>query len=92
VGDRIERQAAEHLGRPIPQPESDEGVAELVDREADEEHDGDDDRRRDDRLGEVQTAPGLRVPRIVAGLTVSGVETSSQSGEELRLLAFVLLR
>ena len=43
VGDRVERQPPEQLGRAVAEPIGRQRVAELVDREADEQHDRDDD-------------------------------------------------
>ena len=43
MGDRVERQPAEHLRRGVAQPVGDEGVGELVDRETDEQEDRDED-------------------------------------------------
>ncbi len=61
MDDGIERQPAEHLGRPVPEPVRDEGVGELVDRERHEQEDRDqDDRAGVDGTGASGTVAGTR--------------------------------
>ena len=66
MGDRVERQPPEHLGRAVTQPEGRAGVAELVDRQTDEQHDRDDDDGRDDALSviSIQAAPWRTGSRV----------------------------
>ena len=59
--DRIDRQAPEKLRSPVTEPERRESVAELVDRQPDEQHDRDDDHGRQDAVHvDVQGAPWVR--------------------------------
>ena len=90
MGDRVERQPPDQLGGAVAQPIGREGVGELVDREADEQHDRDDDDARD----EVVRAQGpfVRVVRIVAARVAGGRKAPPlEPAEQVRLLALELL-
>ena len=64
MGDRIERQPPEHLGRAVAEPVGRERVAELVDRQSDEQHDADDDRGRDDVVSGSWSSEHLGYGRV----------------------------
>ena len=76
MGDRVERQPSEELGRAVPEPIGRQRMGELVDRETDEQHDRDDDDARQDVVG---TADPLRGPAYRSGAAAVGQRRPSRS-------------